>query len=240
LLKRIVVVIPTYNERRNLPRLVESLEKTLSPMGGGHRVLIVDDDSPDGTGGLAEELGRSYDNISVLHRKDKAGIGSAYKAGFRHVLERFDPDIVVQMDADNSHDPKYIPEMVRMIGDGNHLVIGSRRVGTGSIVGWGYYRRSVSSTANLIVRATCGLDVKDTTSGYRAYSAECLRHVDLDSIRSDGYAFQIEMLAAIKRMEYRICEIPITFVDRREGRSKLSSGEMLEFIGACARVMFGR
>lgn len=236
----IVVVIPTYNERRNLPRLIEALENVLASAGSGQRILIVDDDSPDGTGNLAEELGRQHGNISVLHRKTKKGIGSAYKDGFRYVLERFDPDVVVQMDADNSHDPKYIPEMVKMIEEGNHLVIGSRRVGSGSVVGWGYYRKSVSSVANMIVRMTCGLDVRDTTSGYRAYSAGCLRQIDLGSIRSDGYAFQIEMLAAVKRTGHRICEIPITFVDRREGRSKLSPGEMFEFLGACARMMFGR
>jgi dolichol-phosphate mannosyltransferase len=203
-------------------------------------VVIVDDDSPDGTGTVAEELGKQYGNISVLHRGRKTGLGSAYKDGFRYALDKFDSPVIVQMDADNSHDPKYIPSMVGMIAKDNDVVIGSRRVDEGAIVGWGYYRRSVSSTANTVARLMCGLDVKDVTSGYRAYRGNCLLRVDMDSIRSDGYAFQVEMLCKLKQLGCRICELPITFVDRKEGRSKLNSNEMFGFLSVCTRLMFNR
>ena len=234
------MVIPTYNEHENLPVLLESLEDILDSMNMKSLVVIVDDDSPDGTGLVAEQLGKRYGNISVLHRKGKAGLGSAYKDGFKYALDRFDPTVIVQMDADNSHDPKYIPSMVRMIAKGNDVVVGSRRVDDGTVVGWGYYRKSVSSTANAVARLMCGLDVRDVTSGYRAYSGNCLRRVDIDAIRSGGYAFQIEMLCKLKQLGCRICELPITFVDRREGRSKLNSNEMFEFLGVCTRLMFNR
>lgn len=239
-MQHLAVVIPTYNERENLPVLMESLENILDNMNMKSLVVIVDDDSPDGTGMVAEQLGKQYGNISLLHRKRKAGLGSAYKDGFKYALNRFDPSVIVQMDADNSHDPKYIPSMVRMIIEGNDAVVGSRRVGDGAVVGWGYYRKSVSSTANAVAKLMCGLDVSDATSGYRAYSGNCLRRVDMDAIRSDGYAFQVEMLCKLKQLGCRICELPITFVERREGRSKLNSNEMLGFLGVCARLMFDR
>jgi len=234
------VVIPTYNERKNLPVLIKSLEEIFDSMSMKSFVVVVDDDSPDGTGMIAEQLGKQYGNIFVLHREGKAGLGSAYKDGFKYALERFDPTVIVQMDADNSHDPKYIPSMVKMIAKGNDVVIGSRRVDDGTVVGWGYYRRSISSTANAVARLMCDLDVKDVTSGYRAYNASCLRRVDIGAIRSDGYAFQIEVLCMLKQLGCKICELPITFVDRREGRSKLNSNEIFEFLGVCTRLMFNR
>lgn len=234
------MVIPTYNEHENLPALIESLEDILDSMSTQSLVVIVDDDSPDGTGMIAEQLGNQYGNISVFHREGKAGLGSAYKDGFKYVLGRFDPTVIVQMDADNSHDPRYIPSMVRKIVKGNDVVVGSRRVGDGTIVGWGYYRRYVRSTANAVARFMCGLDVGDATNGYRDFSANCLRRIDMDAIRPDGYAFQIEMLYKLKQLGCRIYEIPITFVDRREGRSKLNSNEMLKFLGVCTRLMLNR
>ncbi len=239
-MQRLAVIIPTYNERENLPVLVESLENILDGMNMKSLVVIVDDDSPDGTGMVAEQLGNRYGNISVLHRERKTGLGSAYKDGFKHAFSQFDPTVIIQMDADNSHDPKYIPSMERMIANGNDVVVGSRRVDDGAVVGWGYYRKSLSSTANAVARLMCGLNVRDATSGYRAYNANCLRRVDIDSIRSDGYAFQIEILCKLKQLGCRICELPIKFVDRMEGRSKLNLNEMLEFLGVCTRLMFNR
>lgn len=239
-MQRLAIVIPTYNEHENLQILMKSLQLTFNSMNMEPHVVIVDDDSPDGTGMVAEQLGAQYGNISTLHRKGKSGLGSAYKDGFKYALDKFDPSVIVQMDADNSHDPKYIPSMAEMIAKGNDVVVGSRRVDDGTVVGWGYYRKSVSSTANAIARFMCGLDVRDATSGYRAYSANCLRCIDMDAIRSDGYAFQIEMLYRLKQLGCRICELPITFVDRREGRSKLNSNEVFEFLGVCTRLMFNR
>lgn len=188
---KLAVVIPTYNERENLPVLMESLQGVVAGMDVKPYVLIVDDGSPDGTGAVADDLAVRYGNIFVLHRSGKGGLGSAYKEGFRHVLDKFDPDVVVQMDADHSHDPKYIPSMVEMVARGNDLVVGSRRVADGGVAGWSCYRKSVSSTANMLARTMCGLDVKDATSGFRAFSRRCLKGLDMDSVGAEGYAFQI-------------------------------------------------
>ncbi len=239
-MQHIAIVIPTYNEHENLPVLIASLEDVFGSINMKSSVVIVDDGSPDGTGMVAEQLGVKYGNISVLHREGKAGLGSAYKDGFRYAFDKFEPSVIVQMDADNSHDPKYIPEMVRVIAMGNDVVVGSRRIEGGTVIGWGYYRRFVSSGANAFARLMCGLDVRDTTSGYRAYNSNCLRRLDLNTIRSDGYAFQIEMLCRLKQLGCRICELPITFVDRTEGKSKLSSAEMFEFLSICIKLLFSR
>jgi dolichol-phosphate mannosyltransferase len=233
-------VIPTYNEKKNLPTLIELLEQTLKNIGMQSLVIIVDDSSPDGTGEIAEELGVRYGNIVVLHRNRKMGLGSAYKDGLVYALDRFNADIIVQMDADNSHDPKYIHDMVKMLQEGNDVVVGSRRVDNSSVVGWGYYRKSISYTANAVARVTCGFGIKDVTSGYRAFTSRCLRRINMDEIQSDGYAFQVEMLYRLARSGFGICEIPITFVDRKEGRSKLNSNEMLQFLSVCTRIMFSR
>ena len=237
---RIAVVVPTYNERESLPMLIELLERTLKDIDKESLVIIVDDGSPDGTGEIAEELAVKHGNIVVLHRNGKMGLGSAYKDGFEYALYRFNADIIVQMDADNSHHPKYIQDMVKKIQEGNDVVVGSRRVDNGSVVGWGYYRKSVSSTANRVARMMCGLGIKDVTSGYRAFTSRCLQQINMKEIRSDGYAFQLEMLYRFKQLGFDICEVPITFVDRREGRSKLNSNEMIEFLSTCTRIMFRR
>jgi glycosyltransferase involved in cell wall biosynthesis len=239
-LQSLSVVLPTYNERENLPILIDSLEEVLGKMKFDSHIVVVDDNSPDGTGAVADEMCKKYDNIHALHRKGKMGLGSAYKAGFKYVLDTFDPDIIIQMDADNSHSPRYISEMVRMVSQGKDVVIGSRRVDDGTVTGWGYYRKSVSSTANAVARVLCGLDVKDATSGYRAYSAKSLQLIDFEQIQSDGYAFQVEMLCKMQKLGCSIAELPIEFVDRREGKSKLDSNEMLEFLGVCTRLMLER
>ena len=236
---RLAVVIPTYNENENLPVLIESLEHTLESTGMESSVIIVDDGSSDGTGEIAEELAEKYGNM-VLHRDGKMGLGSAYKDGFTYALDRFNADVIVQMDADSSHDPKYIHDMVKALREGKDVAVGSRRIEHGAIVGWGYGRKSISSTANVIAKIMCGLGVKDVTSGYRAFRSHCLRQINVNEIRSDGYAFQVEMLYRLQQSKFQICEVPITFVDRREGKSKLNSTEMLKFLGTCARIMFAK
>ncbi|MEE8132662.1 MAG: polyprenol monophosphomannose synthase [Nitrososphaerales archaeon] len=233
-------MIPTYNEIKNLPILMESLELTLKDINMKSLVIIVDDVSPDGTGEIAEELAVKHGNIVVLHRSGKMGLGSAYKDGFVYALDRFHADIIVQMDADNSHNPKYIHDMVKILREGKDVVVGSRRIEHGITVGWGYYRKSISSTANTVARMMCGLGIKDVTSGFRAFTSRCLRRINMDEIKSDGYAFQVEMLYRLEDSGFKICEIPITFVNRREGKSKLKSNEMFEFLGACTRIMFNR
>ncbi|MEM2759533.1 MAG: polyprenol monophosphomannose synthase [Nitrososphaerales archaeon] len=237
---RLAVVIPTYNESENLVSLIESLEHVLKNVEMESSVVIVDDASPDGTGEIAEGLAEEYRNIVVLHRSSKMGLGSAYKDGFTYALQKLNVDIILQMDADSSHDPKYIHDMVKALSEGRDVVIGSRRVSGNAIIGWNYYRKLISSIGNSVARTMCGLSTKDVTSGYRAFRSHCLRKMNINTIKSQGYAFQVEMLCRLERLKYNICEIPITFVDRKEGKSKLNSKEMLGFLATCVRIMLER
>ena len=233
-------MIPTYNETETLPVLIESLENTLKEIDMDSLVIIVDDISPDRTGDIAEEIAKEYGNIVVLHRNGKLGIGSAYKNGFVYALDKFNADIIVQMDADNSHNPGYIRDLLRMLSEGKDVAVGSRRIYGGTIVGWGFYRKSLSSSANKVARYMCGLGIKDVTSGYRAFKSLCLRQILMDKVKSDGYAFQIEMLYRLQRDGFDICEVPIIFMDRKDGRSKLDLKEIFKFLSVCARIMVSR
>jgi dolichol-phosphate mannosyltransferase len=215
----VVVVIPTYNERDNLPRMAERLAAL--PVAGLH-LLVVDDGSPDGTGRLADELAAaSPDRVSVLHRPGKLGLGTAYLAGFAEALRR-GPRAVVQMDADFSHDPQEIPGFVEALEVAD-AVFGSRYVRGGRLdERWSRARVALSRFGNWYARAILRLPMRDVTGGYRAWRADSLRRMPLDRIRSNGYVFQVEMAYAAHRLGLRIVERPITFLDRRFGRSKMS------------------
>jgi dolichol-phosphate mannosyltransferase len=215
---RAVVIIPTYNERQNVERLVEQV------LGQDSRldVLIVDDNSPDGTGELADQLAAGSDRIHVLHRPRKLGLGTAYLAGFRWALERSRYGLVFEMDADFSHDPKHLPEFLEAVEDAD-LVLGSRyRYGKVTVVNWPMGRLLLSYFANINARAVTGLPLFDATGGFKCFRREVLEAIDLEAVRSNGYAFQIEMSFRAWRRGFRIAEIPIVFVDRTEGESKMS------------------
>lgn len=219
-----LIIVPTYNELENIRRLLPDL-MALDP---GIRVLVVDDNSPDGTGKLADELAAENERISVLHRPEKLGLGSAYVAGFKYAIQQ-DVDCVFEMDADFSHDPSMIPRFIEQIASCD-VVIGSRYISGINVVNWPMSRLLLSYFANIYTRVVTGMTIRDTTSGYKCFRREVLEHIDLDSVRSDGYAFQIEMNFRCWRKGYRMREIPIIFVDRRSGASKLSQGVINEAV----------
>lgn len=214
---RALVIVPTYNERANIGRLIESV------LAQDDRIdmLIVDDGSPDGTGAIVEEIGASNPRIHLLSREKKMGLGTAYVAGFRWALAR-DYAYVLEMDADFSHDPVHLPQFLAAVENAD-LVLGSRyQEGRVTVVNWPINRLILSYLANMYARAITGLHVWDATGGFKCFRRSVLEAIDLDHVRSNGYAFQIEMTFRAVRKHFRIAEIPIVFVDRTEGTSKMS------------------
>jgi dolichol-phosphate mannosyltransferase len=217
-----LVIIPTYNERANIPVLVAGLMKH-----DNVRVLVVDDNSPDGTGQVAEDLGREYGGrVSVLHRTTDRGFGRSYIDGMKRALNE-PVDLVCQMDADLSHDPAQLPNLIAA-SSGADLVIGSRYVPGGTIVNWPFKRHVLSRFANAYIRTITRVTAHDCTSGYRCWQRTALASLPLDRFFSDGYSFLVEMLFVAHRRGCRIAEVPITFVERREGESKVSRAVLLE------------
>ncbi len=219
---RTLVVIPTYNERENIGELVRQILAL-----EGFRVMIVDDDSPDGTGEVAEGVAREFaGRVEVVHRTGKRGLGRSYVDGFSRALQS-DADLVCQMDADFSHDPKFLPDLVGAAAD-HDVVIGSRYLNGISVVNWPLQRLILSTFANRYIRAVTGLDVRDCTGGFRCWRRDALARIPLARIVSDGYSFMVETLFEAARHGCRIGEVPIVFVERRLGSSKLSSGVLAE------------
>jgi dolichol-phosphate mannosyltransferase len=228
-IKRTIVVLPTYNERENLPVMVEALHNLGIP---GLEVLVVDDNSPDGTGQLAEELGERYSGtfeIHVAHRPQKMGLGPAYIDGFGRALA-LGADVVVEMDADFQHDPKVLHEFRRWIEEYD-IVVGSRYIPGGSVEDrWSFWRKLLSRGGAVYSRFILGLRIHDPTGGFKCFRASALRALDLSKIRSSGYTFQIEMSYACQRAGLRVKEVPIRFVDRERGTSKMSARIAIEAI----------
>lgn len=217
-----VVVIATYNERENLGGLIAAILQN-----PGYRIIVVDDDSPDGTGAIADELSASFrERVSVIHRTGARGLGRSLVAGLQRALTS-DAELIFQMDADFSHDPKYLPDMAAAAADAD-LVLGSRYLHGVSVVNWPLHRIILSSLANRYIRAITGLDVSDCTTGFRCWRREALARIPLEGLISDGYAFLVEQLHLARRVGCRIREVPIIFVERREGASKISSSVLLE------------
>jgi len=220
---RVVVCLPTYNERENLEPMLRALgDKAV-------RVLVVDDSSPDGTGELADRLARELEYVDVLHRERKEGLGPAYLAGFRHALAA-GAELVLEMDCDFSHDPGDVPRLVAAAEDGADVVLGSRYVVGGAVRNWGALRRFVSAGGSLYARVLLGADVRDLTGGFKCYRRRVLETIDLDAIHSKGYAFQIETTYRALRAGFRVVEIPITFADREVGGSKMSKTIVVEAV----------
>lgn len=218
------VVIATYNERENLPGLVSAILQY-----DGYRIIVVDDDSPDGTGALADELSKTYPGrLSVIHRKTARGLGRSLVAGLTRALAE-GAELIFQMDADFSHDPKYLPAMADAAADAD-LVLGSRYLRGVSVVNWLLHRIILSSLANQYIRLVIGLEQQDCTTGFRCWRREALARMPLESLISDGYAFLVEQLFLAQQLGCRVREVPIIFVERREGASKLSSSVLLESV----------
>lgn len=226
-----LIVVPTYNERSNLRDLVESVLRAAPAV----HVLVVDDASPDGTGALADQLSARDERVHVVHRPAKQGLGTAYVAGFRWGLDRHYQQFL-EMDADFSHDPGQLPRLFGALAAGAELVLGSRNVAGGAISGWGLGRRLLSKGGSAYSRAVLGIDIRDLTTGYKAFTRRALERLELGSVCSNGYAFQIELTYRALRAGLPVVEVPITFVDRRAGESKMDGRIFLEAVGVVWRL----
>jgi dolichol-phosphate mannosyltransferase len=219
---RTLIVIPTYNERENIANLIESVLRA-APQAD---ILVIDDNSPDGTGQLVDEIGATHPQVRALHRPSKLGLGTAYVRGFTYAIEK-GYDLVFEMDADFSHDPKYLPDFLALAPDAD-LVIGSRYVPGGDTPNWSPLRKFISGGGNIFARTVLGIPVKDCTAGYRCYRTAALRRLNLDAIHTQGYAFQVEMAYNFWKSGMHIRETPIVFEDRRVGKSKMSRAIFIE------------
>jgi dolichol-phosphate mannosyltransferase len=232
------VIVPTYNERENLEALVGAVLAELERVAPRHSILVVDDSSPDGSGELAEDLARKEPRLHVLHRPRKLGLGQAYVAGFRRVLGE-GAALVIEMDADFSHDPAHLPEMIRAAEEAD-LVLGSRYVDGGAVRNWGKVRRLVSRGGCWYARVVLGVDVQDLTGGFKCFRRAVLEAMDFDTIHSQGYAFQVELTYRALELGFRVKEVPIVFTDRRVGQSKMSRRIVLEAMLMVPRLRAGR
>ncbi|MDQ3543150.1 MAG: polyprenol monophosphomannose synthase [Actinomycetota bacterium] len=214
----VLVVMPTYNERENVAAVLQAVRASVPSAD----ILVVDDNSPDGTAKIVNETGESLGRIDLLQRPGKQGLGSAYRQGFSLALDR-GYDVIVSMDVDFSHDPAVLPEMLRLIDAGADAVIGSRYVPGGATVDWPVHRRVLSRWGNRYTSLVLGLQIRDCTSGYRAYRADALAEIDPSSTTAEGYAFLTELVRRLVRSGRRVMETPIVFTDRRYGTSKMSS-----------------
>ena len=219
------LVLPTYNEAENIEPFVAAVRAKLP---ADARVLIVDDNSPDGTGRIADELAAGHEGVEVLHRPRKEGLGPAYIAGFRRALAE-GAELVLEMDSDFSHDPAYLPRLLEAARHAD-VVLGSRYVEGGGVSEWGALRRAISRGGSAYARLTLGIDVRDVTGGFKCFRREVLESIDLDSIEARGYAFQVEMTYRALQRGFKVAEVPIVFRDRRAGDSKMDRSIVLEAV----------
>ncbi len=227
------IVIPTYNEAENIEKLIQQIfALNINQLN----IIIVDDNSTDGTGQLADKLSQHYP-ITVIHRQGKLGLGSAYIAGFKKAFS-LGAEIVFEMDADFSHNPKDLPIMINTIKQGYDVVIGSRRIQGGNVKGWSWWRNLQSQAAMNFAKIILNLKTKDLTAGYRGYRVKTLQQINLDNIKSNGYAFQEEMIYLCEKFNFKIKEIPVTFIDRQFGKSKLGLKDIIEFFITILRLKF--
>ena len=229
-----LICIPTYNEKENVEKIVPAVLDVLPSAS----VLIIDDNSPDGTGALGDALASGDDRVHVLHREEKEGLGKAYLAGFAWALKN-NYEYVVEFDADFSHNPEYLPRMIRLLGT-NDMVIGSRRVPGGGTENWGVGRRFVSFAGSLYARAVLGVGVKDLTGGFNGFRRKALEKLQLDTIGTSGYGFQIEIKYRAVKSGLKVMEMPIIFRDREQGVSKMSTGIFAEAMVQVIKLRFSR
>lgn len=231
-----IVIIPTYNEKDNITML---LDRIFALQIQNLQVLVVDDNSPDGTGTLVQEKINTYpDKLFLLNRQGKLGLGSAYIAGFKWALDK-GADLICEMDADGSHDPADLPRLIEAVTRGADVVIGSRKIKGGQTIGWGLHRHVASWGAMTVSRIILGIKTKDLTAGFRCYRKKVLIELDLSSITTNGYAFQEEMIWRCEQQGYQITEVPVIFKDRTHGQSKLSYKEIIEFFITLYKLKFG-
>jgi len=234
-----IIVLPTYNERENLRHALARIREVAQDDGVQLHTLIVDDDSPDGTGELADELAAESPAVSVLHRAGKEGLGKAYVAGFREALA-MGAERIFEMDADLSHDATYLPHFLRLIDRGADLVLGSRYVKGGGVENWGVGRKIISRGGCLYAQTILGLPYRDLTGGFKCFRRRVLETIDLDDIDTAGYGFQIEMTYRAHKLGFRIAELPIIFVDREAGESKMSNDIVFEAMKNVWKLRFSK
>lgn len=231
-LEKILIVIPTYNESENIEKLIQELNSL------EHHIMIVDDNSPDGTSEIVENLKEKNNNLYLIKRESKLGLGSAYRDGFKAAMN-MGYEFFVEMDADFSHQTIDLVEMIKNI-DKADVIIGSRYIEGGGIKGWNYKRRLLSKLANLYTQILFGYHIKDSTSGFRIYNRESLEKINFQKTKSDGYSFQIEMTYRANKKNLKILEIPITFYERRKGESKMTGQIINEAIISLFKLRFGK
>jgi dolichol-phosphate mannosyltransferase len=220
------LILPTYNEAENIEPLLAAVRDKLP---AGARILVVDDGSPDGTGAIAQRLAAGQEGLSVLHRPRKEGLGPAYIAGFRAALEG-GAGLIVEMDSDFSHEPAYLPRLLKAMEEGADVAIGSRYVAGGGVGDWGPMRRAISRGGSAYARLVLGIQIRDATAGFKCFRREVLETIGLDSVQSRGYAFQVELTYRALQRGFRVVEVPIVFRDRRVGSSKMSRAIVAEAI----------
>jgi dolichol-phosphate mannosyltransferase len=233
---RATICLPTYNERENLAPMIEALAAVVRD---GDRVLVIDDNSPDGTGAIADSLAAEHSFVAVLHRERKEGLGRAYIDGFHHVLAG-DAELVLEMDCDFSHNPQDVPRLIAAAEGGADVVLGSRYIPGGGVRNWGLLRRLISRGGSVYTALFLRMGVQDPTGGFKCFRRNVLERLDLDAITPRGYAFQIETTYRAKQAGFRIVEIPITFSDREAGHSKMSRAVVLEAIWRVPLLRLGR
>jgi dolichol-phosphate mannosyltransferase len=234
------LILPTYNEAENIEAIVAAASDVLAgSTDGAYRILIVDDDSPDGTGAIADRLSRERERLEVLHRAEKNGIGPAYLAGFAHALDH-GAAYVMEMDSDFSHNPADLARLLDAVRSGADLALGSRYVPGGGVRDWGLLRRAISQGGSTYARWVLGLRVRDLTGGFKCFKREVLEAIHFDSVRSHGYAFQVELTYRAVRAGFRVKEVPIVFKDRERGQSKMSWKIAAEAMWLVPELRFGR
>jgi len=228
------ISIATYNEKENIQRLIQDIFNLgIEDL----HVVVVDDNSPDGTSQVVETLKEQYSNLDLIKRTGKLGYGSAHVTAFKKALEN-QAGIIISMDADFSHDPIILPQLIETVAQGNDVAVGSRRVKGGQIIGWGLWRKFCSAGAMLASKLILGIKTNDLTSGYRAYRSQIFKDIDLDRIKSNGYSFLEELIYLIEKKNYLVKEVPIIFVDRQLGKSKLSKKEIAKFFITIFKIKF--
>ncbi len=232
------VVLPTYNESENIESIVGAALKHLGAAAGEHRILIVDDGSPDGTGEIADRLAAEHPEVEVLHRPGKGGLGPAYLAGFARALAG-GADLVLEMDSDFSHDPADLPRLIAAAGAAD-LVLGSRYVPGGGVENWGWLRRALSRGGSWYARVLLGVPVRDLTGGFKCFNRRVLEAIDLHGVHADGYGFQIELTYRAVQAGFTVAEVPILFRERREGQSKMTARIALEAVWKVPALRFRR
>ena len=232
-----VIIVPTFNELENLPLIVPAIRSSVPDA----HILVVDDASPDGTGALADQMAVADQQVLVLHRTQKSGLGDAYLAAFEWALAR-DYDVIIEMDADGSHPANVLPQLIAAVrpGSGYGLSIGSRWVTGGSVVNWPWHRELLSRGGNIYARIMLGLSVKDATAGFRAFAADTLRNIHLENVESHGYCFQIDMTRRVRNAGFEKTEVPIVFREREFGESKMSGSIVLEALSKVTLWGFAR